>query len=341
MQHEVTSEHDLLDQNGNLIEPGWARRPLQHYNREAVAHPADRIKEWNYFFFGDEQYGIGLSMADVGAFHRLSCAFLDFKNDWQVNNMAFSASAEGAVEMTASPYGDVHFRNDQAEGHHRYRPNGLDITVRFKNFSDGNDLIVDVSLETPPGDSIEHAFHFAEEPGLFFHCHKQTCIRVSGTVRLGDLTHTYDPASAYAVKDWGRGVWPRHTTPYWGAANAVVDGKDFGFNIGYRYSDVEPATENVIFYDGVAHKLEHVVFHIQDNETAWMKPWTFTSSDGRFEMTMEPVLDRSSVAPKDIKYSAVQHQTFGYFSGTVILDDGRKLKIDRAFGFAEKLINDW
>ena len=36
-----------------------------------------------------------------------------------------------------------------------------------------------------------------------------------------------------------------------------------------------------------------------------------------------------------------QHQVFGKFSGTVVLDDGRKLEISNLMGFAEKVRNKW
>lgn len=121
----------------------------------------------------------------------------------------------------------------------------------------------------------------------------------------------------------------------------MVGGRLFGFNIGSRYGDTSAATENVLFYGGRAHKLEEVDFVIQDDETAFSKPWAFRSSDGRFEMTMDPVLDRHSSAPAGIRYGAEQHQVFGYYSGTAVLDDGTPLKIDRLFGFAEKVVNDW
>ncbi len=35
------------------------------------------------------------------------------------------------------------------------------------------------------------------------------------------------------------------------------------------------------------------------------------------------------------------HQVFGRFSGTVVLDDGRKLQINDLMGFAEKVRNKW
>lgn len=196
------------------------------------------------------------------------------------------------------------------------------LNVRFEDFSGADPLEAELALEFPEGDICEHAFPFAEEPGLFFYCHKVPCIRVSGGFRLGGLSYRYDPSRAFAVQDWGRGVWPEHSTPCWGSAGGVVGGRLFGFNIGSRYGDTSAATENVLFYGGRAHKLEEVDFVIQDDETAFSKPWTFRSSDGRFEMAMDPVLDRHSSAPAGIRYGAEQHQVFGYYSGTAVLDDG-------------------
>ena len=48
MQHEVTVVQKLLDQQGYVVTPGWARRPVWQYNRENIAAPSFRIKEWDY-----------------------------------------------------------------------------------------------------------------------------------------------------------------------------------------------------------------------------------------------------------------------------------------------------
>ena len=90
--------------------------------------------------------------------------------------------------------------------------------------------------------------------------------------------------------------------------------------------DQDNCYRNIVFYDGMAHKLDDVMFHFSDKD--YLKPWKITSSDGRFEMDFEPILDR--VNERDfIIIASLQHQVFGYLSGTVILDDGTKLPIDR------------
>jgi hypothetical protein len=71
-----------------------------------------------------------------------------------------------------------------------------------------------------------------------------------------------------------------------------------------------------------------------------MKPWRFSSSDGRLEMDFKPLVDRqSSTTLGPIR--SQQHQVFGEFSGSARLDDGQELKLERFLGFAEDVYNRW
>jgi hypothetical protein len=77
-----------------------------------------------------------------------------------------------------------------------------------------------------------------------------------------------------------------------------------------------------------------------DGTEDYMKPWTFTSDDGRFEMDFTPIIDRASCT--DIKLiCSDQHQVFGRFNGKIILDDGTAICVQDFQGFAEKVYNKW
>lgn len=89
MQHEILTRHDLLKPDGTLVEAGWSRAPRLRYNPENIRFPKELFKEWHYYFAGDDHYGLGFSMANMGAFHRLSVSFMDYRENRQVNEMAF------------------------------------------------------------------------------------------------------------------------------------------------------------------------------------------------------------------------------------------------------------
>ena len=50
----------------------------------------------------------------------------------------------------------------------------------------------------------------------------------------------------------------------------MVGGVQFGFNNGYGFGDTSRATENMLFYDRTAHKLDQVQFHIPPDD--YLKP---------------------------------------------------------------------
>ena len=210
-----------------------------------------------------------------------------------------------------------------------------EIKCHFKNFYNGKPLRAQIFLEDPLQDSMVIATPWLEDPHAFYYNQKINCMRARGKVEFDGKIYTFDPATDYGALDWGRGVWTYDNTWYWGSGSGTVDGHRFGFNIGYGFGDTSAASENILFYDGVGHKLDDVTFLISDNYT---DPWKFTSSDGRFEMDFVPIIDRAALL--DVKLiCSDQHQVFGRMSGTAVLDDGTKVVLKDFLCFAEKVHN--
>ena len=95
----------------------------------------------------------------------------------------------------------------------------------------------------------------------------------------------------------------------------------------------------MVFVDGKAHKLDQVTFHMPDGSPD-SAPWRFTSNDGRFELNLDPIVNRHHTTNLGL-FKTSQDQVFGTFSGNVKLDDGSVLKIERLPGFAEEVRNRW
>jgi len=184
--------------------------------------------------------------------------------------------------------------------------------------------------------SFQYTESGKEKKGRFYYNQKINCMRAEGFAEYNGKRYEFHPEKHFGTLDWGRGVWTYDNTWYWGSGNCDVDGHVFGFNIGYGFGNTKAASENVIFYDGVAHKIDDVTFVIPEDD--YCKPWKFTSSDGRFEMDFMPLLDRSACLDYKLIVSD-QHQVFGRMSGTTVLDDGTKVEIKDVLCFAEKVHN--
>ena len=176
----------------------------------------------------------------------------------------------------------------------------------------------------------------------FYYNQKINCIRASGNATVGGKKYFFNGNDSFAVLDWGRGVWTYKNTWYWSSLSGTYNGKKIGFNLGYGFGDTKNATENMIFYDGKAYKVEQVTFHIPTNSDGveeYLNNWKFSSSDNKVNLTFEPIFDRYDKADV-LLIKSIQHQVFGKFSGTLKIGE-ETIEIKDLVGFAEKVTNHW
>ena len=335
--HEVTTVQGLLNENGNLREPGWSRRMVQQYSRADIKAPAFRIKEWDYYIVMADTFGAAFTISDDGYIGLQSVSLLTFEDGaWEHTETVLNVFPMGKFKLPEnSSEGVTEYADKRLQMKFVPEEGSRHIICSFDNFCDGKPLTADITLAQPDMDTMVIATPW-DEDRHFYYNQKINCMRASGWVEYDGRRFEFDPATDFGTLDWGRGVWTYDNTWFWGSGNADVDGHAFGFNIGYGFGNTTAASENVIFWDGVAHKLDDVTFNIP--ESSWYDPWTFTSSDGRFEMDFTPVLDRA--ANLDFKLIVSdQHQVFGRMSGTAILDDGTEVHIKDVLCFAEKVHN--
>ena len=335
-QHEIKERGALLNAQGNVREPGFARSLLLDYRRADVKVPAWRIKEWDYYIVTNDAFGVAFTVADNGYMGLISASLLDFMAPWENTSTVMRAFPMGRYHLPeTSESGDTLYGDKRVQMAFFKREGKRELHCRFDRFHDDETLEVDLTLEQPPMDSMVIATPF-EKPRAFYYNQKINCMRASGKAVLGKREFLFQPETSFATLDWGRGVWTYDNTWYWGNGNGVVNGKLLGFNIGYGFGDTSAATENLVIYDGVGHKLSKVQFNIPAD--SYVKPWTFSSDDGRFEMDFVPLLDRASHTNAIILKSD-QHQVFGKFTGRIVLDGGEELYLKDFLGFAEKVRN--
>lgn len=345
MQTEIREALDLLDSEGHIRKEGWARRPLWRYERKAIRAGALRIKEWDYYSVLSHggRYGLTLTASDLGYAGLYALCFLDFDQGYFCQTDTLRVLPLGKAGFGPdSDEGRVEFTDKKLSLSFEYRPGRRILSFSAAGIRDaqGNaGLEGRIELEQPASlESMNIATSWAENRRAFYYNRKINCMPASGSFSIGSARYAFDGARDFGALDWGRGRWTYENRWYWASASGYQGGKPFGFNLGYGFSDRGPASENALVYDGLVHKLEDVVFHIDTGD--YMKPWRFSSSDGRLELGFKPLVDRqSSTVLGPIR--SLQHQVFGEFSGSARLDNGKELKLERFLGFAEDVYNRW
>ena len=344
-QEQVRLERGpLLNEKGELCQAGYATSLVKQYDRKAVKAGAMRIKEWDYYLIYNDRYGVALTLDDNSYMGLISISFLDFEKRTEKTTSPMTILPMGKTCFpSSSETGDVSLEKKNMKMSFRHEGNKRILDGEIKKFDKGLPIRVHFELTDEPEDSMVIATPFPEKKTAFYYNQKIIGMRAEGRAEYAGQIYEFRPENSYGLLDWGRGVWTYENTWYWSAAMGQVRGADFGFNLGYGFGDTSAATENMLFYKGKAHKLSDVAFVIPgeaEGKEEYLKPWKFISPDGRLKLDFTPILDRAACTSVGIILSD-QHQVFGYFDGTVRLDDGTELSVEHLLGFAEKVRNKW
>ena len=341
MQKELT-HGPLLDENGNLSEAGFAFSLVKEYNRKAIKGLKTRIKEWDYYFISDNEYGIALTIDDNSYMGLASVSILDFKNKVEYTKSYMRWLTFGEVKFpSSSKDGDVFMESKKYSMFFKNENGKRRLICHMKNIVKGKDFDCDIVLENTTNKSMVIATPFKKKRHFYYN-QKINLLQARGIFSFGDLRHQFKKNETLGVLDWGRGVWTYSNTWYWSSLNAYQDNHRIGFNLGYGFGDTSNASENMFFYDKEAYKLEDVTFNIPKDEKGkinFLDRWTLTSQNNDIDLIFEPIIDRYANTNALIIQSN-QHQVFGYFSGTIKVN-GETYTLNNLLGFAEMVKNRW
>lgn len=340
MEHRITQRGKLLTSSGALREPGWATDLLLDYTPADIRANPLRIKEWDYYLLiqPEDRIALALCAADNRYMGLINASLYDFKRQQKTDHLIPFFFPMGKFHLPpSSRKGDFIYRRWGCLFEYRVLPGERRLKCRYpKGLFSPHAFEADLTLFEPPMDTMVIATPWREDPHAFYYNQKINCMPAQGYCRMNGRTFYFDQKRHFGTLDWGRGVWTYDNTWYWGSVNGFVDGHIFGFNIGCGFGDCSAASENMVFVDGKAHKLDRVAFRIPGENM--MERWAFSSNDGRFQMDFEPIYDNQTDLDIGI-VSQHAHQVFGYYSGRTILDDGKTLYVDHLLGFVEKVHN--
>lgn len=343
MQNHIQKKGKLLDEEGVLNQRGYSTQMLLEYSRKDIIGKKLRIKEWDYYLIYNDKFAVALTVADNSYMGLISASFIDFTMPKEKTKSIMTILPMGKMKLpSSSMHGDVEYQNKKVKVSFVHREGKRVLKLSMKDFDQG-DLNVSFELSEEPKDSMVIATPFAEKKKAFYYNQKMIGMRAEGKVEYQGKYYIFSKENSFGLLDWGRGIWTYNNVWYWSALQGIVNDKVFGFNFGYGFGDTSDATENMLFYDGIGHKLDKVSFHIPKDKKGrlqYLEPWVISSSDQRCNLTFQPILDRKACITAGFIKSD-QHQVFGTFDGEVVLEDSTRLTISSMVGFAERVHNKW
>ncbi len=339
MQVELTQPGLLLNAQGRLTQIGWARQPQLDCNLEN-AHfytlrflQRFRIKRWDYYAVFTPQRFFSATVADLGYAGNVFVYTLDFASGDLYEEGLVIPLGRGIRLPRDSNAGETVFANRQASLRFHAADGERCIFVDWPGYHEGRGIKAEIALTCPPDhESMTIVIPIGEK--RFYYNRKINCLPAQGYIHYGDLREELRPHESLGSLDWGRGVWEYQSFWNWASASGFLpDGRAIGLNLGCGFGDLSRATENCVILDGRVHKLEQVRFDYQSGD--YMRPWHFTDSEGRLDLTFTPFKERVARTAMAVITSEV-HQMFGRYAGHARLDDGQVVEVRDLIGFAEE-----
>jgi hypothetical protein len=346
MQNEITNQINLLNRRGTLTKEGWARHPLFNYNRDEIKANKFRIKEWDYYAITNQKkgYTISVTISDLGYSTLVSIAYIDYnlKKYSQIDKVVLLPFKR--IKLSPSSTEDSYVTKSYPELRACFIKKGNKRKLMFSSPSlvlpdESLGLDVDIELtQIEDMQSLNIATSWKSNRKAFYLNEKINCMPATGTIKRGYDIEKVDKNNTFGTLDWGRGRWTYKNTWYWASLSTTIEKIPVGLNLGYGFSDRSVASENVIFYNNIIHKLDEVSFNIPPNFLE--KDWVIKDNEGKLDLTFTPLVDRVGKFNYGIIKSD-QHQVFGKYNGKIILEDNNIVVLDNHLGFAEKVFNKW
>jgi hypothetical protein len=337
-QHELHTPSVLLDRYGDLMQVGWSRQPLLDCNLESAGfYPVRllqglRIKRWDYYGVTTPKGYFSATLAHLGYAGQAFVYFVDFAKK-EYHEETLTVPLGRGIELPRnSTEGDSSFDNEAVSLAFEVDPEARRVSVNWPGFGGGN-LEAAVAFQFP---ALHESMNVVIPIGRkrFYFNRKANCLPAVGWVERDGVREELRPGECLGNLDWGRGVWEYRSFWVWASASGFLqDGTTVGLNLGYGFGDTSAATENAVIVEGRIHKLGAVNFTFDAGD--FMRPWRMVAPDGRLDVEFTPFLERVAQSNLLVVASKV-HQIFGHYSGQVVTDDGRTIRLDGLVGFAEE-----
>lgn len=341
---------DLLPTPGAVVDSdgqtqyGVFRTPFRHINMVDARRrtgplpwPAPmrrlRVKEWQHFWVGCEDFFFGLAVVDAKYLKTSFTSFVDRRQGtvWEQSTQHPFSKVQVPRELWNEP---GHFRAPGYEvellsdlDNDRYR---IRLDVASKKQSPRIEAEITLSAELATRQPLVVVLPLGKNRGMYSH---KAVVPAEGEIRIDGLAYTFGADDTRCIIDIHKAHYPYRTwwrwATFWGY---TTDGREVGMNLTENVAeDANRINECAVWVDGVMTRLGEADIRCEPGH--YLDEWTVGTKDGSVRLTFQPEGERT----EDLNYGLVKsafHQPYGTYRG-VIEVGGESLTLDRAWGVAE------
>ena len=324
LQREITKPCYVFESSGEVMQAGWARRPMFAYNKS-------RSKSQNHcerdcYFINNGEVSLYISVENYGFEFAVKIAIADLKRGGVIHDCIIKKFNLKKIVLPEAPHkGELLYTDRMIQLQITHSVDSRILKCDFIDFGAIKNLYVNIRLTRQKGDSLNILAPFERNRKYFYMKSFDPRFRAEGVIRVGGLEYSLKENSCFAYFDSARFYKPRKHNYQRLCCDTVIAGNRVSLNLASRVGDNRYGNENSLFIERSIIKLPQIT--VKGTTQREGRPFYFTGEDEKIDITFKPftlsgkpmnaVMDKSEVI-------------FGRLFGYIDLPGGQRLALDNA-----------
>lgn len=286
MQKEITEKCNVFENNGEVVNAGWARNPVFEYNA-SQSKTSGKHCERDCYFINNGEVSLYLSVENLGLEFSIKIAVADLKRGGVISDSIIKKFMFFKNELPdAGNKGELIYTDKRIQLQLTNATDGRFLKCDFIDFAGMKNLYFNINLKKTNGESLNELAPFERDRKYFYLKRFVPRFTANGIIRIGGLEYSLNENSARAYFDWTRFSKPRKHNYQRLSADCIIDGKRFALNLASRVGDNRYGNENCFFIDGKLEKLFQI--NVKGSGNRLDRPWYFTAGISAVDITFKP-----------------------------------------------------
>ncbi len=325
MQREITAPCKVFEENGEVMQAGWARKSVFEYN-EPDSKTAGKHSERDCYFINNGEVSLYLSVENLGLEFAIKIAVADLKRGGVISDYVVKKWNLIKNQLPeAGDNGELLYSDKRVQLQLTNTPQGRFIKCDFIDFAGIKNLYVNLVLQKNIGDSLNELAPFERNRKYFYLKRFVPKFTAVGVIRVGGLEYSLNENNSRAYFDWTRFCKPRHHNYQRLSADCLIGGRRVALNLASRVGDNRFGNENCFFTDGTLHKLYNI--NVKGNPKRLDRPFYFQGGTTAVDIMFKPFTVGGAAMTANMDKTSV---IFGRLYGAINHVEVGKLTLDNA-----------
>ena len=324
LQREITKPCYVFETSGEVMQAGWARRPMFAYNKSFSK--SQNHCERDCYFINNGEVSLYLSVENYGLEFAVKIAIADLRRGGVIHDCIVKKINLKKISLPEAPHkGELLYTDKLIQLQITHSVDSRILKCDFIDFGAIKNLYFNIRLTQQRGESLNILAPFERNRKYFYMKRFVPKFYAEGVIRVGGLEYSLKENNSFAYFDSARFYKPRKHNYQRLCCDTVIGGKRVSLNLASRVGDNRYGNENCCFVDREIIKLPQV--NVKGNTIRVGRPFYFSDDRENIDITFKPFTLRGKPMNAVMDKSEV---IFGRLFGYIDLPDGEQLALDNA-----------